>query len=59
MTEVHDMNSKIPLCAASYEPLGNELFQLVLTKVNKAEIFEHGLTKLKTVNLKLQMYLRI
>jgi hypothetical protein len=31
MTEVHDMNSKIPLCAATYEPLGNELFQLVLT----------------------------
>ena len=47
MTEVHDMNSKIPLCAATYEPLGNELFQLVLTKVNKAEIFEHGFTKLK------------
>jgi hypothetical protein len=37
---------EIPLCAAAYEPLGNELFLLTLTKENKAEILEHGLTKL-------------
>jgi hypothetical protein len=46
MTKVHDFNSKTPLCAAAYEPLGNELFRLILTKYNKAEIFEHGLPKL-------------
>ena len=46
MTEVHDLSSKVPLCAAAYEPLSNELFQLILTKENKAEIFKHGLTKL-------------
>ena len=40
------MNSKTPLCAAAYEPLGNELFQLILARENKAETFEHGLTKL-------------
>jgi hypothetical protein len=47
MTEVHNLNPKIPLCTAAYEPLGNKLFQLILTKENKAEIFEHGLTKLR------------
>ena len=46
MTEVHNLNSKTPLCAAAYEPLVNELFRLILTKENRAEIFEHGLTKL-------------
>ena len=46
MTEVHDLNSTTPLCAAAYELLDNEHFQLVLSKENKAEIFEYGLKKL-------------
>jgi hypothetical protein len=48
MTKVHEINPKIPLCAAAYEPLGNKLFRLILTKENKAEVFEHGLTKVKS-----------
>ncbi|UPX16763.1 uncharacterized protein EKO05_0007149 [Ascochyta rabiei] len=32
--------------AATYKPLGNDLFQLILTRENKAEIFEYALSKL-------------
>lgn len=45
MSEHLESASKTSLRDATYEPFGNDLFQLTLSRKNKAEIFEYALTK--------------
>lgn len=45
-TESQRSKLEVPHCAAAFESIGSDLFQLTLTEENKADIFEYGLTKL-------------
>jgi hypothetical protein len=46
MHKIQRQGLDVPRRTATYEPLNSDLFKLTLSKENKAEIFEHGLSKL-------------
>ena len=46
MAELPDDTPEVSLRDATYEQIGNDIFQLTLSHENKAEIFEYALSKI-------------